>query len=407
MTQERGHNYSKQITFKQFNILDEDEQIVEGYVTDDKVDVDGHVIDQGGFRAAVQDYMSWGNIREQHMLPAGMLVDTPEWNKFIVRIVDDNVWKKVKAGLYKGFSVGIRVLDYEVEPIDNYTEADFDGVPKILQDAIKAGGMIIRITKMVLAEVSIVDRPANPRALVTAFKAEGLDNTETLPVFKYVAEVQKELKGDNQMAKTKQENTEIEKEIADSTEAVVEDAVVESTEEDVTEGTEDVSLEVKFASLEQTVNDLTGSINEIRTELSKTTEEFEKTVTEIVTKALESVVAQTETEDVAQAEEAEVVEDEVAETESKSVDVDVEAAITSAFKDIEDRIANAVAKAIADQRAEDTAAERQGGINGGDVEEDVDKSVDTEPEVPTLRKAAYAAFSQIRHTNGLPQVQPE
>jgi regulator of replication initiation timing len=59
-------------------------------------------------------------------------------------VVDDNAWSKVKAGVYKGFSIGGKAI----EKVDNVINA-------------------LRLT-----EISLVDRPANPEALITLWKAE-------------------------------------------------------------------------------------------------------------------------------------------------------------------------------------------------------------------------------------------
>jgi hypothetical protein len=61
------------------------------------------------------------------------------------KVVDDEAWEKVKEGVYKGFSIGGRV-----------TQRD-PGNRKI-------------ITGLELSEISLVDRPANPDAIIDLYK---------------------------------------------------------------------------------------------------------------------------------------------------------------------------------------------------------------------------------------------
>ena len=60
------------------------------------------------------------------------------------KVVDDNAWKKVKEGVYVGFSIGGRVL----EQVKN------------------------RIKAIRLSEISLVDRPANPDAIFAMVKMD-------------------------------------------------------------------------------------------------------------------------------------------------------------------------------------------------------------------------------------------
>ena len=69
-------------------------------------------------------------------------------------IVDDQAWEKVKKQVYKGFSVGGKKLP--------------DGYDKVTKT----------ITGMKLTEISLVDRPANPEALIEMYKADGLPDAE-------------------------------------------------------------------------------------------------------------------------------------------------------------------------------------------------------------------------------------
>lgn len=103
--------------------------------------------------------MSVGNIRAQHgKVAAGKLEkihfdDDAKRIEFCARIVDDNEWKKVEAGVYTGFSPGGRYAKRWADPANpDHT----------------------RYTAVV-AELSIVDVPCNPAATFTMVKADGVE----------------------------------------------------------------------------------------------------------------------------------------------------------------------------------------------------------------------------------------
>jgi phage head maturation protease len=122
-----------------------------GYASSQSIDQDGEVITADAMRTAIPEYMRFGAVREMHdkkaagtAIEARVEDDGRTW--FGAHIVDPIAVKKVEAGVYKGFSVGGRV-----------TARD---------DTNKA-----IITGLNLIEVSLVDRPANPDAVFTLFKA--------------------------------------------------------------------------------------------------------------------------------------------------------------------------------------------------------------------------------------------
>lgn len=133
--------------------VDEQERIAEGYAFVNEV-VEG----EGGVRllrstmeAATPDYLRWGAVREMHQPVAAGVAMGVEWDDrgaFLrAHIVDDQAWEKVKAGVYKGFSLGI--------------------VPRMLRGN--------QITQATWIENSLVDRPKDPDAIVTAWRLEGSD----------------------------------------------------------------------------------------------------------------------------------------------------------------------------------------------------------------------------------------
>ena len=147
---------------------------VYGYASSGAVDSDGEVIQPEAIKAALPDYMKFGAVREMHQpMAAGTAIEATVEDDgktfFGAHIVDPIAVKKVGAGVYKGFSVGGKVLSRDA---DN---------KKI-------------ITGIKLVEVSLVDRPANPEAVFTMYKAEGVDEKpaeEPAPEAAPVADAQK------------------------------------------------------------------------------------------------------------------------------------------------------------------------------------------------------------------------
>jgi phage head maturation protease/regulator of replication initiation timing len=128
--------------------VDDEQRMVYGYASTEALDVQGEIVTKQAMAAALQDYMRFANIREMHQPSAvgvAKSVEMDDKGTFIsAHVVDDNAWGKVKAGVYKGFSIGGKAI----EKVDNVINA-------------------LRLT-----EISLVDRPANPEALITLWKAE-------------------------------------------------------------------------------------------------------------------------------------------------------------------------------------------------------------------------------------------
>jgi hypothetical protein len=136
--------------------VDEEARMVWGYASTEAVDCQGEVITKDAMKAAWTDYMKFANVREMHQPSAVGLVKEYEFDDVGVMIgayiVDDNAWKKVVEKVYKGFSVGGKKLP-----------GGYDPATKI-------------ISALALSEISLVDRPANPEALVTMWKADNLES---------------------------------------------------------------------------------------------------------------------------------------------------------------------------------------------------------------------------------------
>lgn len=146
-----------------------DDHTFEGIASTNKIDNQGgewrgqkyvgDLITIDALKAALPGYMAWGNIREMHEASAvGTTVDASFVGnvlKVVGRIVDPMAWLKVKEGVYKGLSIGGRVIDAVVK-------MTADGIPYRL------------ITALELVEISLVDRPANSDARILLWKGANM-----------------------------------------------------------------------------------------------------------------------------------------------------------------------------------------------------------------------------------------
>jgi len=126
--------------------------LVSGYASSGCVDSEGETITPEAMKAAIPDYMKFGAVREMHQPSAAGTATRAEVNEegkteFEALVVDPIAVKKVTSGVYKGFSIGGKVTARD--PADK----------KIIKG-------------LNLVEVSLVDRPANPEAVISIFKAE-------------------------------------------------------------------------------------------------------------------------------------------------------------------------------------------------------------------------------------------
>lgn len=142
--------------------LEDGTLMVHGIASSAAEDADGEIITADAMKSAIPDYMKFGAVREMHQPKAAGTAISAEvqedgTTKFCAHIVDSEAVKKVQAGVYKGFSIGGKV-----QSRDNTNKAI--------------------ITGLKLVEVSLVDRPANPEAVITCYKAEGIEEPEAAEV---------------------------------------------------------------------------------------------------------------------------------------------------------------------------------------------------------------------------------
>jgi phage head maturation protease len=136
--------------------LDHEQHMVWGYASTEAEDEQGEVIRRDALAAALEDYMRFANIREMHQPSAvGIAEEAAIDHKGLylgARIVDDDAWRKVVAGVYKGFSIGGHVTARD--PADRNI-----------------------VTGLALSEISVVDRPANPEAVFDCWKRAAVDTS--------------------------------------------------------------------------------------------------------------------------------------------------------------------------------------------------------------------------------------
>lgn len=139
--------------------IDKAKRTVSGYASTPSIDSDGEIVSLKAVKDALPGYMQYGNIREMHKISAvGVAKEANIDEKGLyltAKIVDDAAWNKCVEGVYKGFSIGGQKL-------------------------LKSGNTI---TKIDMAEISVVDRPANPDCKIDVIKmAKPVENPEAVLV---------------------------------------------------------------------------------------------------------------------------------------------------------------------------------------------------------------------------------
>lgn len=140
--------------------------LIYGKATDGSVDSDDQIVDSEWSGKALQTWLkTGGNVRVQHspnLYPAGTGVevdvdhDGAHWVKSL--IVEDTAKNLVRKGVLRSYSVGI-------------------AKPRIVRDAHARGG---RIVDGQIAELSLVDRPANKNCGFTLCKSADDGHPETI-----------------------------------------------------------------------------------------------------------------------------------------------------------------------------------------------------------------------------------
>ena len=168
LAKEEKGNKMTELAFSYASIMKSEKQEdgtlkVYGKATDDSIDIDSQICDEGWLKSAMPAWFeTGGNVREQHSnIAAGVATDyeaKADGHYITALVVDPVSVKKVETGVLKGFSIGIRA-------------------PRIIKDAKAVNG---RIVDGQIVEVSLVDRPANPNAKLMLAKAA--ENGELMAV---------------------------------------------------------------------------------------------------------------------------------------------------------------------------------------------------------------------------------
>lgn len=234
--------------------IDDEQRMVYGWASTGDLDKDGEIIEPAAFEKSLPDYLKFPTIREMHQpKPIGITKETRmEKNRglFIAaKIVDSEAWMKVKEGVYRAFSIGGRVKDR----IDNV------------------------IKEIELIEISLVDVPANPAAVITLFKG---DKTENLHIeFQQLANKIRSLMEEKEVVAADEVV-----EVIDNTAAVEKADVVEEVAEEVKE----VEVETEEVAEEETTEEV---VEEVKTAEVET----EKVKTNDISKAYEAEIAKFDT----------------------------------------------------------------------------------------------------------------
>jgi hypothetical protein len=129
--------------------------MVYGKAAGPDLDLDQQRCDPAWLKKEMPEWMTFGNVREQHgAVAAGVgKALTGQGDDWYLKahVVDPVTVLKVKTGVLKGFSIGIR--DY-----------------RTVVDATAPKG---RIVAGFIPEISLVDRPSNPTAVMSIAKAAG------------------------------------------------------------------------------------------------------------------------------------------------------------------------------------------------------------------------------------------
>ena len=142
--------------------LDDGTLMVFGKAAGADLDLDEQICDPDWLAREMPAWFEWGNVREQHTnIAAGVGKEmTADGSDYYLKahVVDPGTVKKVETGVLKGFSLGA-----------------ING--RVIRDKAARGG---RINDGKIAEISLVDRPANATCSISIAKSVG--GTTLMPV---------------------------------------------------------------------------------------------------------------------------------------------------------------------------------------------------------------------------------
>jgi hypothetical protein len=365
--------------------------LVRGFFTSDKKDEVGDLITRGATEKAIGKYRQWGNIRYMHLpRPVAKVVrigssDGLEWNEVEILVVDPQAVFEVEHGLLKALSVGIffGMDDFEID---------------------EDGGWIINDYE--LAEISLVDHPANYDARLTSIdqmfktldrgrRAKLLEKLQESLEDEPVEEKEKDLEI-TQEEQIEQETTEVEDQIEekvldDDTEVEDEVEVIEvdkdlvEDEEEAEEETADEDLSLQ-ASIDATEEDIVEE--ETEEEITEETYDLAKMVQDAVDEAMKEITSTLK----AVAEVLEATERSTSEDEDEDLNVEeLKVRITELEK-----VNSDLEKELDDLRK---PVNRRGKVKNTDLPEDTEEDVqenDREEKSVGLRSAVKKYFETNR-----------
>jgi len=226
---EMGYAYAPIL---KYDANDDGTVTVYGKATDETLDVDQQICDNEWLKSAMPDWFeAAGNIREMHgSTAAGTATEyeaKADGHYIRAKIVDEGSVKKIKHGVLKGFSIGIRS-------------------PRVIRDPKAPGG---RIVGGQIVEVSVVDRPANPSAKMTIAKA--MNGESLMAVDQIEIPTPADAFKSVEVADVVEAVAEAISEIVETVEAVVDEVVADAPVEETVEESAD-----KAANLLNTVTSL-------------------------------------------------------------------------------------------------------------------------------------------------------
>lgn len=168
----------------------DENRIVRGYFTTDKVDFYGHQILKNASVAAMTNYLPWANVRNMHLPePVARVVEYDsinEWNHMGAKVIDDTAWNRVVNRLYNGFSIGGIVLSADFVPVAEFEDDYFSLLTPSLRRVLDEFGLVFVISELEYVEISLVDIPANAGAIFTniekSFSTGSIGNNEPVSI---------------------------------------------------------------------------------------------------------------------------------------------------------------------------------------------------------------------------------
>ena len=95
--------------------VDDEQRIVGGYASTPDLDSQGDIVSIEAIKKALPEYLEYPTIRRMHnndAIGTTLMTKIDDKGLYIeAKIVDEDAWKKVKEGVYRGFSIGGKVIN--------------------------------------------------------------------------------------------------------------------------------------------------------------------------------------------------------------------------------------------------------------------------------------------------------